>query len=139
MAVIFVWLLSGCAANSRTDTVMSNTNPFGWLNEESVEFENTDTLAKLDMALVLRCGSDIDTRNLPLTLTVTAPDSSRFVERRVFPVTLPEKTASTSATVTIPYRRSVRFSQLGIYTITMKPSHVVCGVEAAGFTFQKTY
>lgn len=135
--VVVVLLVWGCTAGRRADTVMADVNPFGWLNEQTVVYDNADTLSKTDIALVVRCNADTDLRNLPLTLTFMAPDSSRFVERRVFPLELPEKRTSTAVVVTVPYRRSVRLSQCGEYTITLKPTVAVHGIEAAGFTFQK--
>ena len=137
-AVFMLPVLAGCSAERRADTVMGDVNPFGWLNEEVVTFDNADTVSKRDVSLVLRCGSDLDTDRLPLTLTFMAPDSSRFVERRVFALHLPEKSASTAAVVTIPYRWSVVLRQRGTYTIAIKPAETVRGIEAAGFTFQKT-
>lgn len=135
--VLLLSFLTGCNADRRTDTVMGDVNPFGWLKEVTLSFDNTDTLSKGDLMLVVRCGSDLDSDRLPLSIEFTAPDSTRFVERKVFPLRMPGKAASSAAVITVPYRRAVRFSQSGRYTVTLRPLQKVCGIEAAGFTYKK--
>lgn len=127
----------GCRADRAVDSVMADVNPFGWLDRCELRFENADTASLFDVSLVVRCGSDTDCDRLSLMLEFEAPDSTLFVERRDFPLHVPRKPASASALVTIPYRRGVHLSQTGVYTVTIKPSTVVRGVEAVGFTFEK--
>lgn len=119
------------------DTVMTDVNPFGWLNEAVVSFDNTDTVSLYDVSLVLRCGSDVDADSVWLALEFTSPDSVRFVERRAFPTAAPVRSASMASTVSIPYRHAVRFDRCGRYRVSLKPFRTVRGIEAAGFTFQK--
>lgn len=136
ICTLVLWSAAGCSARREVHTVMGDVNPFGWLSERVITFENRDTATLCDLALTLRCGSDLETGPLTLEIEFTAPDSTRFVERRTFALPHPVKPAATAAVVTLPYRRNVRFNRTGTYTIALKPSHTVRGIEAAGFTFE---
>ena len=137
LTAFFVFAFAaGCADGRRVDTVMCDVNPFGWLNAAELHFENSDTLSTGDLLLALRCNAGVERQQLPLTIEFTAPDSTRFVESRVFVLPAADGRPTTSGTVTIPYRRAVCFRQQGTYRVSIKPSEVLHGIEAAGFTFE---
>ena len=132
-------LPAGCLSGSGgvPQSVMEDVNPFGWLREQRLEFHNDDTVSLRDIAILLRCGADADEGELPMEIKFTAPDSSRFVERRTIPLVLRRGPVSTAETVAIPYRRSVRLTQRGVYSVSLKPLASVRGIEAAGITIEK--
>lgn len=131
-------LAAGCTEPPKpVDTAMRDVNPFGWLNDAIIRLENADTVATGNLLLTVRFNSDLRTDRLPLSLEFTAPDSSRFVETRIFPLPAVGKNPTVSEVVDIPYRQGVTLSQTGCYTIRLKPSEPIHGIEAIGFTFQK--
>lgn len=117
--------------------VMADTDPMGWSAPVTAQFENRDTTALSDLSIVVRYGSRTDAESLPLTLTFTAPDSARFTESAVLPLSHPRKPASMAALEAIPYRRRVRLSQAGTYTVTIMPARRIRGIEAVGLSVQK--
>lgn len=139
MAAALSAALCGCAGENRSvDTVMADVNPFGWLDEKVILFDNADTAARVDIALVARVADASQADRLTLDIEFMAPDSTLFVERKLFP--LPHSRRSTPAleVVEIPYRRNAIFSQRGCYTVRLQPVESVKGVEAVGFKFEKT-
>lgn len=132
-------VVCGCREDApHADSVMCSVNPYGWLEPRELSFDNTDSLAEVDMMLAVRLNAEAGIDRLPLVIEFTAPDSTRFVENRTFPVAIPGKRSAASPVVTIPYRRAVRFGQCGRYRVVIKPSETLHGIEAVGLTFQKT-
>lgn len=132
---------AGCmpdASDSEVLTAMADTDPMGWSLPVATEIENRDTVSMRELSIAVRYGIDTDVDDLSLSLTFTAPDSTVFTERAVFPLAHRRKAASVAAVETIPYRQNVRLAQTGVYRVEIMPAGRVRGFEAAGIVVAKS-
>ena len=116
---------------------MNDVDPFVWDEPTVILYDNRDTVSLRDLSLTIRYGTRLKDTLLPLTITTVAPDSTCISEPNAFVLKHDAKPASTAAVEQIPYRRSARLSQCGVYRITIEPRVRLRGVEAVGITFEK--
>lgn len=139
MVSLLLWAAAATGCTSASDgelCIMRDTDPFGWHQPVSIDFECTDSLSQYTLSLAFRFGSGVSLRNLPLTITTAAPDSVYCVESFDFPLRSGAVPASTAAVGSVPYRDRVHLSE-GRYTLTIEPAVTLRGVEAAGIILKK--
>ena len=131
-AVITAGLLAGCA--SPHEVHIADTDPSGWRRAAAVAVPNTDTLARRDQTVVLRCDERFREDTLTLRIGVLSPDSLAYEEP--FTLRIPRGTAAAplGREVAIPYRRRSVLADSGTYRFTFTPVRSVAGIEAAGLS-----
>lgn len=126
---------AGCAPHGWS--AAADVNPSEWAAGAEVIFPNTDTIARYDAALFLRCNDRFAEDTLTVRISVTTPDSMRGEE--LFLLAIP-RTPSPAAIVreaAVPYRRRIHLGQEGDYRFTVTPTRPIRGVEAVGLTIRK--
>ena len=117
---------------------MADVDSSRWDQPVTVAYENTDTTSLYDMSVVLHVSPRFDMEHISFDIEILSPDSMRMREQVALAV-VDNDTVSADAygkDVEAPYRRRVRLSRKGAYTVTLTPSEPVSEVEAAGVTFQ---
>ena len=117
---------------------MTDVDSSRWDQPVTVAYENTDTTSLYDMSVVLHVSPRFDMEHISFDIEILSPDSMRMREQVALAV-VDKDTVSADAygkDVEAPYRRRVRLSRKGHYTVTLTPSEPVSDVEAAGVTFQ---
>ena len=137
LAMAFVMLsLTQCHV-AESPVAMGDVSIDGWTEPVTVSYKNVNPDALRDLNVTLHVNRRFKAQNITLEISTFTPDSLRYQES----VTLPVKaqwpnTKATTIDIALPYRRDVRFSHEGEYTMILRPLQSVVGVEAAGINFE---
>ena len=121
----------------RNVVLFDDVNLGEWCEPAEVVLRKQQGQSVADMSIVLHVNHNFSADTIGVEVAVHTPDSLRYVERVVMPVTVEwgdDKNGFVD--VEIPYRRDVSFAVEGDYLISLQPLSVLQGVEAAGVNFQ---
>ncbi len=122
-------LLTVCCAPVELLSEVVDIDPVGWSDAAKIKFEVADTTRMIDLQLMLRCTDHSKADSVELMVTTETPDGVKWRE----PFTLyPSDCDLSTKVVESTYRTSVRWRQMGTYSITLHPQHLYEGISAAG-------
>lgn len=97
---------------------------------EEFVYDNTDTLSKRNIAVVVRYGSGYVADSVALSILSISPDS--MVVEEPFTLRIPQLGDMRPAEHTFPYRRNVTLRRSGEYRFRLTPSAAVEGISSVG-------
>lgn len=121
----------------RNVVLFDDVNLGEWREPAEVVLHHQQGRSVGDMSILLHVNHNFSADTIGVEVVVHTPDSLRYTERIVMPVTVEwgdDKNGFVD--VEIPYRRDVSFAVEGDYLISLRPLRGVQGVEAAGVNFQ---
>lgn len=135
-AAAFALLAGGCV--SPHQSAATDVDPARWSAAAEIRQPNADTLTLRDAAVFLRCNDRFAEDTLTVRIATVTPDSLRFEEPFLLVIPRPEGPAALMREAVIPYRRLIRFPQIGDYRFIVTPVRPVRGVEAVGINLTKS-
>lgn len=121
-------LIYSCCTSVCTERV-ADVDPHGWHTDTParVTVENTDTVAKCDISLLVRVDNTFVPQTLPVVIRTIMPDSVNFEETFNLPLAIPTTMKENYYEALIPYRTDVILDRTGKYTFEI--STLVDGVR----------
>lgn len=134
--VVALCLMVGCSVPENR-VVYKDVNVREWNEGATIALTHDGKPRRCDMDILLHVNSDFDARQCAFEISTIAPDSLRYSESVILPIS----EAQLSETehffdVRIPYRRDVEFAKNGEYNIVITPLAPLSNVEAVGVNFQ---
>ena len=129
VALIVVTTFAACN-NINHNVEMHDTEQSLWAKAEEFVYDNTDTLSKRDIAVVVRYGNGYVTDSVALSILSKSPDS--MVVEEPFTLRIPQLSDMRPAEHTFPYRRNVTLRRSGEYRFRLTPSAAVEGISSVG-------
>ncbi len=126
--LLILFLTASCGTSNQLPEVVE-TPIKGWYSPVNVSFNVADTVSIAQMNLLVRYSNEILADSVELMVTTTAPDGVSWSEP--FVLYTPHSREVIKVTE-CNYRRNVRWSQLGEYTVTFHPQHTYHGIGAIG-------
>lgn len=127
--VAIVITVVSCNTPSRS-VEMHDTELSVWSRSEDFVYENTDTLSKRDIAVVVRYGSGYVADSVALSILSISPDS--MVVEEPFTLHIPRLGDMRPAEQVFPYRRNIVLGKSGQYHFRLQPSTAVEGISSVG-------
>lgn len=128
-------LTSLCGCLSEHTERAADTDPSGWMAGDtvSVAVDNSDTILLRDISLFVRYDDSFRPQALPLSVMVTAPDSSRFSESITLHIDRDANSFTGHKEYSVPYRSAVSLNREGTYRFSFAPlTEEVEGICAIG-------
>lgn len=122
-------LVAACA-NANRSVMMNDTDHSLWSEYEDFYYDNTDTLAKRDIAIVVRYGKGYVADSVALSILCVSPDS--LVSDEPFTIHIPHLSDMRPEVQTFPYRRNVVLGTEGRYLFRLRPESAVEGISSVG-------
>lgn len=129
-AIAAVYGSTGCQAPQQI--AVADVDPVRWEGAVGLSIENTDTVTLRDIGFFIRCNDRFTDDTLTVRITTFSPDTLRFEELLPMRLSRVAGPAALACEHLVPYRRRVRFPQMGNYRMTIAPTRRVGGVEAVG-------
>ncbi len=101
-----------------------------WYSVEEFYYDNEDTLARRDIAVVVRYGAGYVADSVALRILCVSPDS--MVVEEPFTLHIPHLGDMHPEEHTFLYRRDVVLGSRGRYTFRLSPEHQVAGISSVG-------
>lgn len=101
-----------------------------WSGAEEFVYQNTDSLSKRDISIVVRYGSDYVADSVSLRILAISPDS--MVTEEPFTLRIPRIKEVRPEEQTFIYRRNVVLSRKGEYHFRLTPNSLVEGISSIG-------
>lgn len=117
-------------ANANRSVMMNDTDHTLWSEYEDFYYDNTDTLAKRDIAIVVRYGKGYVADSVALSILCVSPDS--LVSDEPFTIHIPHLADMRPEVQTFPYRRNVVLVTEGRYLFRLRPESAVEGISSVG-------
>ena len=129
IAIILVMVMA-CGGSSSVE--MHNTEQSCWAEYEDFYFDNTDSLSKRDISVVVRYGNGYDADSVAMSILCVSPDSLVCEERLT--IHIPHLADMRPAVQTFPYRQNVVLGTKGRYLFRLRPDNAVEGVSSIGLS-----
>ena len=120
---------AACTQQGRS-VEMRDTEREVWSTVEEFYYDNEDTLARRDIAVVVRYGAGYVADSVALRILCVSPDS--MVVEEPFTLHIPHLGDMHPEEHTFLYRRDVVLGSRGRYTFRLSPEHQVAGISSVG-------
>ena len=127
MAVMLI--VAGCDTAKRS-VEMHDTEHSEWREYEDFYYDNSDTLGKRDIAIVVRYGKGYVADSVALSILCVSPDS--LVSEEPFTIHIPHLADMRPEVQTFPYRRNVVLGTKGRYLFRLRPDATIEGITSVG-------
>ena len=131
-----VCLLCGCTTGRRSYAV--DIHGRTWSTPAVIEFPNSDTTNLYDISIALRHNGLRVGDTVEFTVRTVTPDSLWVEEPVRLCITDDGRSRPAQHEAAATYRRNVRLSREGVYTVTLTPSQPVSGVTAVGIDLSRS-
>ena len=128
LAIVCVVMVA-CDNTQRT-VIMHDNEHSRWAEYEDFYYDNSDTLGKRDIAIVVRYGKGYVADSVALSILCVSPDS--LVSEEPFTIHIPHLADMRPEVQTFPYRRNVVLSSRGRYLFRLKPEATTEGISSIG-------
>lgn len=133
--IVVVMLVAGC--KKPIGSTICHVNPHKWSHCAEIEYDNRDTTSLRTISFYVRVNSTFDTKELPVSISIESPDSTRCIEQQTWSFDS-ERTATPTTTVKrIDYRNHCKLNKKGLYKFAVTPSESIRGIEAVGLIIEK--
>ena len=103
-----------------------------WSEYEDFYFDNTDSLSKRDIAIVVRYGKGYVADSVAMSILCVSPDS--LVSEEAFTLHIPHLADMRPEVQTFPYRRNVVLGTKGRYLFRLRPNEAIEGISSVGLS-----
>lgn len=135
ISIVAVLLIVACT-NVNRSVMMNDTDHALWSADEDFYYDNTDTLSKRDIAIVVRYGKGYVADSVALSILCVSPDS--LVSLEPFTIHIPHLADMRPEVQTFPYRRNVVLNTKGRYLFRLRPDCAVEGISSVGLAISDT-
>ncbi len=130
LALMSVLLLGIVSCESNHTSIVVDTPPIDWSEGVELTFDNSDTLSRVDVDVVMYYDADAPD-SASLVVMTTAPDGYRAQDTLM--CYLPKSHKKDYSERQIPYRRGTTLRCRGTYRMKFTPLDTLDGVWAVGF------
>lgn len=129
LGVITSILMVACGTAHRSVEMHDNEHN-RWAEYEDFYYDNTDTIGKRDIAIVVRYGKGYVADSVALSILCVSPDS--LVSEEPFTIHIPHLADMRPEVHTFPYRRNVVLGTKGRYLFRLRPETTIEGITSVG-------
>ena len=122
-------VVAACSGSGRK-VEMHNTEHSCWAEFEDFYYDNTDSLSKLDIAIVVRYGKGYVADSVAMSILCVSPDS--LVCEEPFTIHIPHLADMRPEVQTFPYRHNVVLGNKGRYLFRLRPDNAIDGISSVG-------
>ena len=130
LALVAMSMLAVACNEQRHSVDMHDMQRCTWSGAEEFVYQNTDSLSKRDISIVVRYGSDYVADSVSLRILAISPDS--LVTEEPFTLRIPRIKEVRPEEQTFIYRRNVVLSRKGEYHFRLTPDSLVEGISSIG-------
>ena len=130
ISLVIVAVLMLACGNTKRSVEMHNPERNCWAEYEDFYYDNTDTLAKRDIAIAVRYNNGYIADSVALSILCVSPDS--LVSEEPFTIHIPHLADMRPEVHTFPYRRNVVLGTKGRYLFRLRPNSAVEGISSVG-------
>lgn len=127
MAVMLI--VAGCGTAKRS-VEMHDTEHSEWREYEDFYYDNSDTLSKRDISVVVRYSMGYVADSVSLNILCISPDS--LVVEESFTLHIPHLSDMRPEVQHFPYRSNVVLAKRGRYHFRLRPQEAVEGISSVG-------
>ena len=122
-------IMVACGTTQRSVEMHDNERN-EWSEYEDFYYDNTDTLCRRDIAIVLRYGKGYVADSVALSILCVSPDS--LVSEEPFTIHIPHLADMRPEVQTFPYRHNVVLGKQGRYLFRLRPDTTIGGITSVG-------
>lgn len=130
LALAFIATIAVSCNKQAHSIEMHDVKSDAWSTTEEFTYDNTDSLAKRDLSLVVRYGTGYVADSVSLRILTISPDS--MVTEEPFTLRIPRIKEVRPEEQTFLYRRNVVLSRKGEYHFRLTPDSIVDGISSIG-------
>ena len=130
LAIVSIVMVA-CGNTTRT-VVMHDNERSSWAEYEDFYYDNSDTLGRRDIAIVVRYSKGYVADSVALSILCVSPDS--LVSEEPFTIHIPHLADMRPEVQTFPYRRNVVLSSKGRYLFRLRPDTAIEGITSVGLS-----
>lgn len=128
---IIVAFVAACGGGSGA-VQMNDLEHSCWAEYEDFYYDNTDSLSKRDISIVVRYSKDYVADSVAMSILCVSPDS--LVSEEPFTIHIPHLADMRPEVQTFPYRRNVVLSTKGRYLFRLRPNETIEGINSVGLS-----
>lgn len=132
--VVVAFVVASCQEEGRK-VEMHDMETSVWESAEEFVYDNSDSLAKRDISVVVRYGNGYVADSVALSILTISPDS--MVVEEPFTLHIPRIRAVRPEEQTFLYRSNVVLSRKGEYRFRLTPDTLVEGIASVGIIVEK--
>jgi hypothetical protein len=133
LAIVGVVMVA-CGNTQRT-VVMHDNEHNSWDDYEDFYYDNSDTLGKRDIDIVVRYGKGYTADSVSMSILCVSPDS--LVCEEPFTIHIPHLADMRPEVQTFPYRHNVVLSNKGRYLFRLRPDCAIEGITSVGLAISE--
>ncbi len=132
--VVVAFVVASCQEEGRK-VEMHDMETSVWESAEKFVYDNSDSLAKRDISVVVRYGNGYVADSVALSILTISPDS--MVVEEPFTLHIPRIRAVRPEEQTFLYRSNVVLSRKGEYRFRLTPDTLVEGIASVGIIVEE--
>lgn len=132
--VVVAFVVASCQEEGRK-VEMHDMETSAWEAAEEFVYDNSDSLAKRDISVVVRYGNGYVADSVALSILTISPDS--MVVEEPFMLHIPRIRAVRPEEQTFLYRSNVVLSRKGEYRFRLTPDTLVEGIASVGIIVEE--
>ncbi len=132
--VVVAFVVASCQEEGRK-VEMHDMETSAWEAAEEFVYDNSDSLAKRDISVVVRYGNGYVADSVALSILTISPDS--MVVEEPFTLHIPRIRAVRPEEQTFLYRSNVVLSRKGEYRFRLTPDTLVEGIASVGIIVEE--
>jgi hypothetical protein len=133
-AILVMLMLVSCGGSKHSVEVHDNKRSL-WSEPQEFYFDNTDSLSRRDISIVVRYGSGYVADSVALSILCVSPDS--LVTEEPFTLHIPHLADMRPEVETFPYRSNVVLRVKGSYMFRLTPLSEVDGIASVGLVISE--
>ena len=132
--IVVAFVVASCQEEGRK-VEMHDMETSAWEAAEEFVYDNSDSLAKRDISVVVRYGNGYVADSVALSILTISPDS--MVVEEPFTLHIPRIRAVRPEEQTFLYRSNVVLSRKGEYRFRLTPDTLVEGIASVGIIVEE--
>ena len=128
---IIAMMVMACGSSGRT-VEMHNNEDNCWSEYVDFYYDNTDSLVKRDISIVVRYGRGYVADSVAMSILCVSPDS--MVSEEPFAIHIPHLADMRPEVQTFPYRHNVVLRTKGRYLFRLRPESAIEGINSVGLS-----
>lgn len=130
-AAIIAMMVMACGGSGRI-VEMHNNEQNCWSEYVDFYYDNTDSLSKRDISIVVRYGKSYFADSVAMSILCVSPDS--LVSEEPFTIHIPHLADMRPEVQTFPYRHNVVLRTKGRYLFRLRPESAIEGINSVGLS-----
>ena len=133
LAIIAI-IVMACGGSGHT-VEMHNNEQNSWSEYVDFYYDNTDSLCKRDISIVVRYGKSYVADSVAMSILCVSPDS--MVCEEPFTIHIPHLADMRPEVQTFPYRHNVVLRNKGRYLFRLHPDTITMGISSIGLSISE--